>query len=108
MESTSSQLLSVRDSSKNRTPFKPQAREIIYNVYKYLVVNKKQFNLEYNIAKCTAEATGVSVATVDRIARQARQSIAEGNPIPSFTSLKKRKRGNSRNSFATSIYKVFT
>lgn len=59
-------------------PLTSQAREIIFNVVEYLRKQKKEYNLSYNIAASTSEATGVSQATVYKILKEAKKSSTSG------------------------------
>lgn len=74
--------LSTSPSATSKKPraLGHQARKIVYNVHKFLAEQKAKHNLKYHTAESTAEATGVSRATVVRIVRDAKQSLQGGKP----------------------------
>jgi transposase len=72
-----------------------QAREIVYNVHKFLSDNKISLNIQ-NTGKSTAEATGVSLTTVKRIVHEGKSSLASGASKPLFSTPKKKHGGENK------------
>lgn len=94
---------STPESAEAKRAFGPQARQIIYNVHQYLVENKRIFNLCYNSVESTAQATGISPSSVARIVREAKMSLAAGNPTPTFVKPKNRRGGHNKIEFDEGI-----
>ena len=57
-------------------PLRRLAREIIYNIAKYLKRIKQEYKLSYNVTASTSEATGVSEGVVKSIIKDGDRSLS--------------------------------
>ena len=57
-------------------PLRSQAREILYNIAKYLNLIKQEYKLSYNVTASTSEATGVSEGVVKSIIKEGDRSLS--------------------------------
>lgn len=87
---------STPKASKKPRALRSQAREIVYNVHTFLSEQKKTYNLEYNTTKATAQATGISKSTVERIVREGTSGLAAETYTSSFSTPKKKHGGQNK------------